>query len=520
MENKEKILYLECYSGISGDMTAGALLDLGADKERLLRALESLHVGGYHLHFGRAAKCGIDAYDFDVHLEEEYGHGHGEGAGDHAHGHGEGEAEHVHHEAGPEGHYHPHGAEAHCGHVHEERAEHHPHPHGESVSENVHHEAEPEGHHHPHEAEMCCGHVHEGGAEYHTHVHEGGPEHHPHPHSEGTPGHVHHGPHHHPHTHRNLYDIYAIIDRMEEKPSVKETAKRMFDIVARAESKAHGLPIEQVHFHEVGAIDSIVDIISAAVLVDSLGVDRVVVSPLSEGRGFVRCQHGVMPVPVPATANIAAEHGLTLRLTDNEGEMVTPTGAAIAAALDSGQGLPARYTIKKVGIGAGKKDFKNANILRAMILEASEEEGDSLWVLETNVDDCTGEALGFAMELLMKAGAKDVWHTPIYMKKNRPAYQLSVLCGKKEIGAMEEILFMNTTTIGIRRYPVGRTAMERSIQEVDTPWGRAAVKVCSRNGIRKVYPEFDSVSRICREHGLAFDEVYKRVQRLGEEREQ
>lgn len=467
MENKEKILYLECYSGISGDMTAGALLDLGADKERLLRALESLHVGGYHLHFGRAAKCGIDAYDFDVHLEEEHGHGH--------------------------------------------------------------HEAEPEGHPHPHGDEMCCGHVHEGGAEHHTHVHsesapghvhEAGPEHHPHPHNEGAPGHVHHGLHHHPHTHRNLYDIYAIIDRMEEKPSVKETAKRMFDIVARAESKAHGLPIEQVHFHEVGAIDSIVDIISAAVLVDSLGVDRVVVSPLSEGRGFVRCQHGVMPVPVPATANIAAEHGLTLRLTDNEGEMVTPTGAAIAAALDSGQGLPARYTIKKVGIGAGKKDFKNANILRAMILEASEEEGDSLWVLETNVDDCTGEALGFAMELLMKAGAKDVWHTPIYMKKNRPAYQLSVLCGKKEIGAMEEILFMNTTTIGIRRYPVGRTAMERSIQEVDTPWGRAAVKVCSREGIRKVYPEFDSVSRICREHGLAFDEVYKRVQRLGEEREQ
>lgn len=451
MENKEKILYLECYSGISGDMTAGALLDLGADKERLLRALESLHVGGYHLHFGRTVKCGIDAYDFDVHLEEEHGH--------------------VHHEAAPEGHHHPHGTGESCGHVHEEGTERHTHSQGEGVPEHVHHGAGEEGHHHPH-------------------------------------------------THRNLYDVYAIIDRMEEKPSVKETAKRIFDIVAQAESKAHGIPVEQVHFHEVGAIDSIVDIISAAVLVDSLEVDRVVVSALSEGRGFTRCQHGVMPVPVPATANIAAEHGLTLRLTDNEGEMVTPTGAAIAAALDCGQGLPAKYTIKKVGLGAGKKDFKNANILRAMILEASEEEGDSLWVLETNVDDCTGEALGFAMELLMKAGAKDVWHTPIYMKKNRPAYQLSVLCGKKEIGAMEEILFMNTTTIGIRRYPVGRTAMERSIREVDTPWGRAAVKVCSRDGIRRVYPEFDSVSRICRERGLAFDEVYKRLQRLGEETEQ
>ena len=432
MENKEKILYLECYSGISGDMTAGALLDLGADKERLLRALESLHVGGYHLHFGRTAKCGIDAYDFDVHLEEDGGSAHG-------------------HEG--EGHCHSHGGE-----------EDHSHSHGE-------------------------GHGHE--------------------HSHG-----------HSHTHRNLGDIYAVIDRMEEKPLVKETAKRMFDIVAQAESKAHGIPIDQVHFHEVGAIDSIVDIISAAVLADDLGADRVVVSDLSEGRGYVRCQHGVMPVPVPATANIAAEHGLRLRLTDNEGEMVTPTGAAIAAALDSGRGLPARYTIKRVGVGAGKKDFKNANILRAMILEASEEEGDSLWVLETNVDDCTGEALGFAMELLMKAGAKDVWHTPIYMKKNRPAYQLSVLCGKKEIEAMEEILFMNTTTIGVRRYPVGRTAMERSLREVDTPWGRAGVKVCSRGGIRRVYPEFDSVSRICRERGLAFDEVYRQIQRLGEELEQ
>lgn len=432
MENKEKILYLECYSGISGDMTAGALLDLGADKERLLRALESLHVGGYHLHFGRTAKCGIDAYDFDVHLEEDGGSAHGHEGEGHCHSHG-----------GEEGHSHSHG----------------------------------EGHGHEHS----------------------------------------HG---HSHTHRNLGDIYAVIDRMEEKPSVKETAKRMFDIVAQAESRAHGIPIDQVHFHEVGAIDSIVDIISAAVLADDLGADRVVVSDLSEGRGYVRCQHGVMPVPVPATANIAAEHGLRLRLTDNEGEMVTPTGAAIAAALDSGRGLPARYTIKRVGVGAGKKDFKNANILRAMILEASEEEGDSLWVLETNVDDCTGEALGFAMELLMKAGAKDVWHTPIYMKKNRPAYQLSVLCGKKEIGAMEEILFMNTTTIGVRRYPVGRTAMERSLREVDTPWGRAGVKVCSRGGIRRVYPEFDSVSRICRERGLAFDEVYRQIQRLGEELEQ
>ena len=207
MDNRGKILYLECNSGISGDMTVGALLDLGADRERLERALESLHVDGYHLHFGRTKKCGIDAFDFDVHLE-----------------------------GGEHGHEHEHG--------------------------------------HDHE---------------HTHDHE-----HAHDHEHGHA-------HAHPHVHRNLRDICEIIDRMEEGDEVKALARRMFEIVAEAESKAHGLPMEEVHFHEVGAVDSIVDIVSTAVLLADLGVGKIIVSPLAEGRGYVRCQHGVMPVPVPAT---------------------------------------------------------------------------------------------------------------------------------------------------------------------------------------------------------------------------
>ena len=418
----EKILYLECYSGISGDMTVGALLDLGASRERLEKALESLHVDGYNLHFGRTKKCGIDAYDFDVHLEED-GHHHGE---EHCHG---------------------------------------------------------EEHHHDEE-----------------HPHEGG--------------------HHHPHVHRNLNDIYEIIDRMEEKEEVRQLARKMFRIVAEAEAKAHGLPIEQVHFHEVGAIDSIVDIISTAVLVDDLQVDRVIVSPLSEGRGYVRCQHGVMPVPVPATAGIAAAYGLKLRLTDNEGEMVTPTGAAIAAALGSGDRLPERYVIRKVGIGAGNKDFKNANILRAMILEPEEEAAKKkLWVLETNIDDCTGEALGFVMEQLLKEGAKDVWHTPIYMKKNRPAVLLSVLCTEEERETMEEIIFIHTTTIGIRRYQVERTALARREIRVETPWGPAKAKVCSRGGRPWVAPEYESVKSICENQGISFEQAYRTIRRMGEEME-
>ena len=221
-----KVLYLECNSGISGDMTVGALLDLGADRHVLEHALESLGVGGYHLHFGRKDVCGLDSYDFDVHLEED-GHEHD----------------------------HPHSHEDHHG---------------------------------------------------HSHVHQ---------HGDG-----------HPLVHRNLFDIYQIIDKLESNDRVKELARRMFRIVAEAESKAHGLPIDQVHFHEVGAIDSIVDIISVAVCVDNLGVDDVVVSALAEGHGHVHCQHGVLPVPVPATAHIASAYGLNLRFTDNDGEMVTPTG--------------------------------------------------------------------------------------------------------------------------------------------------------------------------------------------------
>lgn len=307
-----------------------------------------------------------------------------------------------------------------------------------------------------------------GHEEGHGHEHEHGHEdEHSHP---------------HPHVHRNLHDIYHIIDRLDSNERVKEMARTMFRIVAEAESKAHGLPVEQVHFHEVGAIDSIVDIISAAVCIDNLGVEDVVVSALSEGHGHVHCQHGVLPVPVPATANIASSYGLKLHFTDNDGEMVTPTGAAIAAALRTKDRLPSSCRLLKVGMGAGNKVFKQANVLRAMLLETSQEEDRTMWVLETNLDDCTGEMLGLAMEMLLDAGATDVWYTPIHMKKNRPAYMLSVLCRESSIEAMEEIILTQTTTIGIRRYPTERTILERSEIQVETSYGPADVKVCAYKG--------------------------------------
>ena len=320
-----KILYLECNSGISGDMTVGALLDLGADQTVLEHALDSLGVEGYHLHFGRTVKCGLDAYDFDVHLEEE-GHEHG-----HSHDCEEGHS-HDHNHDCEEGHSHEHSHDCEKGHSHD-----HPHDHEE--------------HHH------------------NEHSHDQG---------EG---------HTHGHTHRNLSDIYEIIGRLDSNNAVKELAKNMFLIVAEAEAKAHGLPIDQVHFHEVGAIDSIVDIISVAVCLDNLGIKEVVVSPLAEGHGQIRCQHGVIPVPVPATANIASAHGLALRMTDQEGEMVTPTGAAIAAAVRTRDKLPDSCKIIKTGMGAGKKDFAHANVLRAMLLETEEAADDEMWVLESNIDE-------------------------------------------------------------------------------------------------------------------------------------
>lgn len=475
-----KILYLECNSGISGDMTVGALLDLGADRRELERALESLGVGGYHLHFGRTKKCGLDAFDFDVHLEE-CGEGHG-----HTHEH--------------EGHVHEHGD-----HIHE---------HGGTAHEHDSHAHAHGDHVHEHDSHV---HVHEGPA-HGDHAHMACEGDHVHPHVHDQPDHHHQDEHHshHPHVHRNYMDVCRIIDRLDSGERVKELAKRMFRIVAEAESKAHGLPIDEVHFHEVGAIDSIVDIIGVAVCLDNLGIEDVVVSPLAEGSGYVRCQHGVIPIPVPATANIAAAHGLTLRLTDNEGEMVTPTGAAIAAALRTMDRLPAACRIVKTGMGAGKKDFKQANVLRAMILETEAGAKDQMWVLESNIDDCTGEMLGFSMERLLAAGAADVWATPIFMKKNRPAYMMSVLCREEKLGELEAMVLMETTTIGVRKYPVNRTVMERSFKTVDTLYGPAQVKVCSFKGKTFFYPEYEDVRRLCLEHGLDFKSVYDEIKRQGE----
>lgn len=423
----KKILYLECFSGISGDMTVGALLDLGADREVLLGTLDALHVDGYEVKIGRRSKCGIDACDFDVLIPEQ-----------------------------PE---------------------------------------YDEGHHH---------HDHDHDHHHHDHDHDHDHHHHDHDHA-----------HHHAHEHRNIHDVFAVIDRLENE-HVKELSKKMFMIVAEAESKAHGLPIDQVHFHEVGAIDSIIDIISVAVCVDNLGVEDIVVSKLYEGSGHVHCQHGMMPVPVPATANIVAANHLPIKITDTQGEMVTPTGAAIAAALRTADQLPENYRIVRIGLGAGKKDFPKANVLRAMLLETEDntaepgqEAGENIWKLESNIDDCSGEVLGYTMDRLLAAGARDVWYMPAYMKKNRPAYMLGVLCTRDLVEKMEDIIFSETTTIGIRKYPVERTILKRRSVETETVYGTVELKVCEKNGNIYCYPEYESVKAVCEAAGVPFKAVYQ-----------
>ena len=305
MPNK---LYLECYSGISGDMTVAALLDLGADQQVLLEGLESLNLPGYQLKIGRVKKNGIDACDFDVILDEP----------EHHHDH-----EHEHHHDHEHEHHHDHEHEHHHDHEHE--------------------------HHHDHDHEHHHDHDHE---HHHDHDHEHHHDHH----------------HHHDHVHRNIGDIFAIIDQSKISDRAKQTAKDIFRIIAAAESKAHGIAEDQVHFHEVGAVDSIVDIVSAAICLDNLDITEAVVSDLYEGCGYVHCQHGLMPVPVPAVVNIAADNALRLRLTQTRGEMITPTGAAIAAYLSKGGKLPESFVIEKIGLGAGKKDFATANILRAFLI--------------------------------------------------------------------------------------------------------------------------------------------------------
>ena len=402
-----KTLYLECYSGISGDMTVAALLDLGADKNVLLKSIESLKLTGYEIKISDVVKSGIKACDFDVVLDE-------------------------HHE------------------------------------------------NHDHDMEY----LHGDKKEEHHH-------------------------HHHHHEHRHYTDIIDIINNSEISDNAKNISLKIFDVLAESEAKAHNVPKADVAFHEVGAVDSIIDIVSVGVCMDNLGITDVIVPVLYEGKGFVRCQHGMLPVPVPAVLNIVSKYGIKLNITDFNGEFVTPTGAAIVGALCTSQTLPQNFKIVNTGIGAGKRNYEKSSLLRAMIIET--DKNDGIYKLETNIDDCTGEALGFVAQKILEVGAKDIYFTPIFMKKNRPAYQLNVICEYDDISKVEEVVFKHTTTIGIRKYKVERTVLNRDVIKVSTVHGEVDVKKCTFKDDVKYYPEYESVAKICNRFNVSYQDAYAEI---------
>ncbi len=336
-------LYLECNAGISGDMLVAALLDLGADRNALDKALQSIPAKGFTYAISRVSKAGVDCCDFDVILDAEHeNHDH-----DMEFLHGESHIHEHHHD-----HEHAHEHDHHHEHEHEEE---HTHMHAAPVmQDNIHEEILNQEHGHQHT------HAHLDGEQEHTHEHE---HHHDHTHE-----HVPHE-HHHTHEHRGLKEVIEIINGTDMTDHAREIALKIFDIIAVAEGKAHNVAKEEVHFHEVGAIDSIVDVVAIAVCADSLDLGEVIVPVLCEGRGTVRCQHGVLPVPVPAVANIMQSFALPVRLLPVQGEFVTPTGAAAAAALRTSGELPAQFTIKAIGLGAGKRQYERPSILRALIIE-------------------------------------------------------------------------------------------------------------------------------------------------------
>ena len=314
---------------------------------------------------------------------------------------------------------------------------------------------------------------------------------------------------------RFLPDVEAILAKGNLTPRQRELASSIFRKVAVAESVAHGMPLERVHFHEVGALDSIADIVGAAVGLDLLGVERFTSSPVPTGTGTVKCAHGIMPVPTPGTAELL--RGVPLATSTVKGELTTPTGAAILTAVVSEYTAAPAMTIERIGHGAGTKDFlEQPNILRLFLGSAATPseaaEADTVVVLETNIDDAPPEFIGYCFERLLEAGALDVFTIPIQMKKNRPGVLLSVIAEPDKAADLESILFRETATFGVRRYRAERTKLQREMVTVQTPWGPVKGKRGrGSDGLEVFSPEYEDCARIAREHGVPLREVYAAV---------
>lgn len=328
-----------------------------------------------------------------------------------------------------------------------------------------------------------------------------------------TKVHVDHEPE---HKHRHLHHITEMIDRSVLSERQKELAKRIFTRLGEAEAKVHGTTIQKVHFHEVGAVDSIADIVASAIGLDLLQLDRIVCSPVPTGYGSVTIAHGRVSLPAPATAELLV--GVPLATANIEGELTTPTGAAIVSTVADSFGPLPPLRITRIGYGAGTKDWATQpNLLRLILGETDEPlAADQVWVLETNLDDVSGEVVGFTVTQLLEAGALDVYTTPIQMKKNRPGVMLSVICQPADIQKLEKIIFRETTALGIRRWPVSRHKLERKPHSVETAWGPIEGKLAWFEGGVSFSPEFEACRRVAVAQNVPLKDVYEVANRAFE----
>ena len=360
----------------------------------------------------------------------------------------------------------------------------------ESADEGGH----PHDHHEDHPHDHNHDHVH-----HHDHDHD-------HPH-EDAQDHPHGHEHHH---HSSLADIAALISRLDVSEKVRTDALAVYTLIADAESKVHGRPVSDIHFHEVGTMDAVADVVSVCLLMEIISPEQVIVSPVHTGSGYVRCAHGILPVPAPATALLL--QGIPSYGGQVKGELCTPTGAALLKHFATRFGDRPVMAVEAIGYGMGKKDFERANCIRAFLGE-SEGKPETIAKLECNLDDMTGEDIGYAMEQLFAAGALDVYTQAIGMKKNRPGILLTVICPTAEADQLAEVMMKHTTTLGIRRQDLTRYVLNRQIEEINTVYGKVRIKHAWGMGVMKEKPEYDDIAALSKEHNSSLAAIRETVRK-------
>ena len=339
----------------------------------------------------------------------------------------------------------------------------------------------------------------------HHHEHEDG---HGYDHEHHLEDHDHDHVHHHHHHHVSVADIEGIIEGLDVSDQVKADAKAVYTLIAEAESRVHGHPVSEIHFHEVGTLDAVADVVGVCLLMERIGAEKIVASAVHVGAGHVHCMHGILPVPAPATALLL--NGIPTYGGQVQGELCTPTGAALLKHFVSRFGDRPVMATEAIGYGMGKKDFDRANCLRAFLGE-SEGALEQITRLECNLDDMTGEDIGFAIDMLFKAGARDVFTQPIGMKKSRPGVLLSVICLPEEADRLATVLMKHTTTLGIRRQDLSRYVLERTVETVETPYGTVRMKTASGMGVQRRKAEYDDLAALAEQNHVSLETIRKEL---------